>query len=354
MGEKKELRAEVDALKDKIELLERELDDAHGQLGSRAMGGGTLDDYGTRTSPLGSRTSEPWVLALGKPNGAPPVEGGDSVMWQALVRIAAELDVGVDGMVPTEVAGAILDTIRRIKNPDEHLGDSESRALSKGDSLAGAIEHNRTQRAELDTALTRSRAIVNRVAASLQVGQWDADGTEIVEKAQRWAVFAFWLKKRVKELRDEMRLHADPTFQHAVALRIGELDTVLTALVAPKDLARYVTSKPATETLPKSALELAEMEMPKPTNTFLDAHFNTSDLAILRLLVGIGCEQVERTPAADRGRVDTVARILNVLTAVRDSALVTNEFLSMMNLFILPLLRKQHAAGMTVAPVAGN
>lgn len=277
MGAKKELRQE------NLELRQR------------------LEDFEAENEKLRERGGQ---LAR---QDVPPVRSG------VLGRVAAELGVSGDG---ADLEGGIIEAIDRIKNPDGDFGDGPQ--VTKGDSLAQAIEHNAAERKELLRGVTAARAIVQRVAGALGVGQWDADGTEIIEKAQRWAMFAHAIKRR-----GEQYIKAGlPAL--ASAMRV-----LLVELVAPKDLAKFVAKLPE---VPESVLETA-VATSRGDAPALERLITYQDVGYIKTAL-----RDHRT--FPTGGVRPMVGLLDLFTELDQSEQATEEFCMMMNLVVLPHLRR--------------
>jgi hypothetical protein len=262
------------------------------------------------------------------------------------VRAQIAIALGIDpatyqGGVTDEM---ILEAVERLRNPHMHDSPGDALVVDKKDSLAEAIQHNRAERSTLEGALARSRNIVNRLAGSLQVGQWNEDGDELVEKAQRFGVFWHWLRKRLREHEGSLEASAaavgTSNFADIGVVVHGELvkecRLILAALIGDKELARILQNKPAK--VSKTVLDLAEN--PAPTgNLYLDRPFDGEDVLwirdALRKLAG---------PHSSK-RID---QLMLVFERMVPSTAATAEFVSWMNAVVLPVLRKQHPHYATV------
>jgi hypothetical protein len=230
-----------------------------------------------------------------------------------LEQIASELGVTPDPDVDT--GDACIAAIGRLKNNGPELGDDPQ--VSKGDTLAEAMVQNRDERATLLDSLTTSRGIVNRVAAALNVSQWNADGIEIVEKAQRWSGFVYALKIRLRNL-TEQNLH---TIEQLA--RISEVSAIISQLSAPTTLAKWVADHPAS-VIPPSVVDTASE--PAITRDLLRA----SDVSFIADAISD-----YETPLHS-----LKSSLCILLRAMAESPAVTSEFISMMNLIIIPYLRR--------------
>jgi hypothetical protein len=243
-----------------------------------------------------------------------------------LESIAKEL--GVVAFGPEETLEAIYREIMRIKNPGADVaGDSDNPTVSKGDSLAQAIEHNLAQAQVLQAELVRNRGIVGRVAAAMQISQWDADGTEIIEKIQRWESFKHVLSKRIRDLR------ASATTSHSIHIAVAdELEAHLARLMAPKEFAKWLETKPKGTVSPAVA-ELASSPA-AAFEPFTEKHL--ADLAA-------GLREPVHLDGHGGGR-DSLRYLDETFWDLAHSGAAGGELVRLMNLVVLPLLARQRAA----------
>jgi hypothetical protein len=250
-----------------------------------------------------------------------------------LDAIAHELGIHVDDLNLGAALEAIHKELLRIKNPGADTSPETGNALlSKGDSLAQAIQHNVAQAQHLSDELTRARALLGRVAGALQVGQWDADGTEILEKVQRWESLKHALRRRIRELRtlhETWRTESDDVLDIA-----DELQALLARLMAPKDLAKWLDGKPSGVASPTVAA-LATIHAPTPLRPF-----TLTDLARLS-----NCAR----SANGGANTDELQWLPRTMAAIAASIVVSGEFVNLMNLVILPALTRLRAAEMESA-----
>lgn len=229
------------------------------------------------------------------------------------------IEVGVQAhlLTPRAALREILAGIRALKGSGD-IAESDNPQVSKGDSLQQAIQHNAAMRQHLDIEVTRSRAIVARIASAMQITQWDPDGTELIEKVQRWESFKHVLSRRIKELRSEAR-----------GVVADELESILARLMAPREFAKWLEGKPR-GTVSPAVMELATE--PAPANVL-----EVADLIdmVKCLESGQGVSLVTRRLFAD----------------LRASVVATQEFLRLMNLVVIPIVARQRAA--TGAPGPG-
>jgi hypothetical protein len=263
-------------------------------------------------------------------NGAPFRMLTDPKQISLRAEIAQKLGIDpasyADGQITDDM---ILEAVRRLHNPHHDISHGDALMVEKNDTLAEAMAQNRKERSELDIGLTQARGTVQRLAGALQVSEWNKDGDEIVEKAQRFGIFAYWLKKRLGEL-------AAPNAESLTReSRSEEIRTVLAALIGEEKLAKFIQNKPVK--VSPTLLDLAENGAPKG-NTYLDREFDMSDITILQ-------KATEKFAVAS-GEVNDprIDQVMLVFKRLSESAAAREEFLSIMNLVVLPLLRRQHPA----------
>lgn len=222
-------------------------------------------------------------------------------------------------LTPSAALREILGRIRLLKGTGD-VGESDNPQVSKGDSLQQAIQHNSSMRQHLDSEVARVRAIVARIAGAMQISKWDDDGTELIEKIQRWETFKHVLSRRIKELlvRPSADQGAVPGFVVA-----QELELILAKLMAPREFAKWLENKPR-GTVSQAIMEIATAT-PPPSN------FAMTDLIDLVMLL-------QRTD----GTVSKPVRAL--LQDLRDSSTAADEFVRLMNLVIFPIVARQRAA----------
>lgn len=220
-------------------------------------------------------------------------------------------------LTPSAALREILGRIRTLKGTGD-VGESDNPQVSKGDSLQQAIQHNSSMRQHLDSEVARVRAIVARIAGAMQISKWDDDGTELIEKIQRWETFKHVLSRRIKELRTTIGVHAE-----GHRLIADELEAQLARLMAPREFAKWLENKPR-GTVSPAIMEIATAT-PPPSN------FEMTDLIDLVMLL-------QRTD----GTVSKPVRAL--LQDLRDSSTAAGEFVRLMNLVIFPIVARQRAA----------
>lgn len=183
----------------------------------------------------------------------------------------------------------------------------------KQDTLTDIVRANNRERAELNVTSARTNTILSRVASALGVPRWDHDGTEILEKAQRFTTYSHWLKQRLKGY--------EAKSNNATEIILAEeVRTVLAAFVAPEHLSKYIIErKPSAITLAMAAAA----EEPAPEYKLM----NRADLLELR--------DASAAHAAERGKVAPPW-----LAMIARSEMVSNDFVDLVNLVILPALQR--------------
>jgi len=226
-----------------------------------------------------------------------------------LEQIGHELGVNLSGLPTSDGLEVILQELQRVKGSGDIEGSGPA---SKGDTLAEAIAHNAKTGRHLNEELTRNRSIVNRVAAAMQIPQWDADGTELLERIQRWESFKYQLQARVKELENTGKDDA-----------AAELSTQLAVVMGGKAFSAWLKGKPP-KTVNATVAALA-IDMPTGFREFLPGDI----IRIHKLLT----DALERDSLTDWLRDD--------FHALASSVTASTEFCRLMNLVVLPLLVKQ-------------
>ncbi len=211
------------------------------------------------------------------------------------------------------------------------------------DTLAEAIESNRDERRSLSRDLRQARQIVNQTAAALQVGEWDKDGSEIIERAQRLGIFLHTLQQRMKIVENPAipTHHDQGDAAERAARRKGasdELRGLLVQFMAPEAIAKIMATRPAFAATP-AMFEMATAPTPpgQPI-AFLDS-FSINQL---EWMIEIVCA----APALP-GFVSTSERTQcqNMLKALHRSTSAKSDVVAMFRGAVLPILRQQVAKG---------
>jgi hypothetical protein len=215
------------------------------------------------------------------------------------------------------IAHSYLDGSRqsRVSDAESAIAELErpSPPPEKKESLTDIVRANNLERAALNVSAARSNTILSRVASALGVQRWDHDGSEILEKAQRFTTFPHWLKQRLKAY--------DAKSGNATEWVLAEeLRVILAAFMAPGDLSTFIIDrKPATVT----PAMVAAAEEPPPEYKLM----SHADLIELR--------DASATFAAERGQVAPPW-----LAMIVKSEVVSRDFVDLMNLVILPALQR--------------
>lgn len=242
---------------------------------------------------------------------------------EALSLIARELGINLSGMTLEDAFAAIHGELLSIKNPGE-VGGGEDGPLSKGDTLAEQMDTYRSLSSTLHDRSAKAALILGRVAGALQVSQWDNDGTEIIEKAQRLDGMRHTIKRRIAEI-ERLPDEAVPK-----AFVIDELRFILASMMARSELARWLNNKPKAVA---TAEVVATVESP-PSDTF---RFTPSILGCVA--VALTDESTTSTSIAAPALINAA----NIFNAVVDSSVACSEFINLMNLVIMPILARQRA-----------
>lgn len=255
-------------------------------------------------------------------------DGRGPEAWSTRAKITKALGIDVpDGAEASD--DIILEVIHRLKGP---TSDGEEGAMVKrNESLADAVLQNKGERAKLADRLQAADGIVNRLAATLQVDRWGPDGAEIVEKAQRFSTFHYWLKKRLLAIGDPNR---DLNRERAEAVTL-ELRTVIAALVGDAQLAKLIQTKPVA--VSKTILDLAENRPPAETWRFEPGDFHKIESALDK--VALDVEQ-GAAPVGIKFRVRELADLFLQLHA----SAVNTDLVEYINLVVVPALARLKAS----------
>ncbi len=240
-------------------------------------------------------------------------------------RIADE--DGVEIFRAEQAAAADLQAIQELHRPPPQP--------DKVETSLDVVRANNAERASLQTSARLNNALISRIASALRVTTWDVDGTEILEKCQRWDAFAHWLKQRQK---------------NATGAVANEIGTVLAALVAPMDLAKWIMDKTA-ETVPECAVEVAG----SPVGRLPDDYLGTVTREQL-LWIRNSCGFVADGPSKGvmlGSEVDNYTAAFSWLDAALKTERGTNELLALLNMVLLPFLRRMQVVS-NIPVVRGN
>lgn len=297
----------------------RALGPADGLSGSSMPSFDDLDDEidranGTALAPSGARTT----MAPSPGRGA----GADTVDL-----LAREVGVSIHGLPMDRALQAILDRLLTIKNPGVDVSaEADNPQISRGDSLATAIEHNLKTSQHLGDELRRSREIIARIAGALQISAWDADGTELVERVQRYYSLKHHISRRTKEL-----YKGNTTQQFAAT----ELQLLLAKIMSNKELAKWLEGKPA------GAVNEAVLEAGESPSTPEFRPFVHGDIV-----------RLEQMFANNKGDDPLVTWLHDDLNGIVRSRAASEELVRLMNLIVLPIVARQRAASSS-SPLGG-
>lgn len=261
---------------------------------------------------------------------------GDDTAQDLLGSIARELGLNVEQMPLHEALGAIYEEILRVKNQGADVeAESGSKFLSAGKSLGQAIAHDHAQAADLRDGVTQARTIVARLAAVMQIDKWDKDGTELLERAQRWEGWKHELKRRVRALRGPvvtrgLTFDRDRPEPNNAAIA-DELQRHLERLMSTKEMADWLKANE------KAGAATVDAGPPVPPYPF---EFRQTDIHHIRMAV-IHAGAADGVDTALAGRLSGIGVVLHDLAA---SMVGAHEFARTMNLVILPILARQRAA----------
>ncbi len=240
----------------------------------------------------------------------------------------------------------------------DELSDGAAQALARvrelevsyGSDLETAIA---TYRAETSTArdeLAKARLVINRVAGAMQIDRWDADGTELIERAQRWNTFQVMLRRRTQALA------ASGRFEVAAELR-----SQLALLMSKPEHEAWVRSLPD-GAASDAVVQAFERGAQYPaTMADLDADIIRYGLVAMQSMVTQRLARGENLigdPDA-HGLVDSIseqhlsdraALLRRMFECIVGYPTVTREFTRLMNIIVLPMLagflpKEEPAAG---------
>lgn len=256
---------------------------------------------------------------------------GERVGVATVLDIARELHIDVSDVDLPAALVLIYKEILRIKNPGDVGGESaDSAGLTKGDSLAQAIQYGRETEHHLRDELRSSRELVARVAAAMQLPAWNPhSGEEILERIQRWESIKHLLRRRILQLDAG---EAGSGFGAALAC---DLRAVLVHIVGPAVLAKFLENKPKAVI---SATVLATAERSAAAPEAAASPFKSLTPADLDLIA----EAVHTSSLGGKMiAAEPVAHLVPVLTAISSAPRsVRVDLVTFMNLVTLPALEK--------------
>lgn len=248
-----------------------------------------------------------------------------------ILLIAGELGLNVGEARHDEALTAIHEEIVRVKNQGADVeAESGSKFLSAGKSLGQAIAHDHAQAAELREGAALARTIVARLAAVMQIDKWDKDGTELLERAQRWEGWKHELKRRIRALRASGLNQAEFDFNKGIA---DELQRQLERLMSGKEMADWLK---ANEKAGAVKVDAGPPALPYPFE------FRADDVPLMQV-AHIKASMDTGTTMGPRA-LTRWSDLGNTFTEIAASRVATEEFARTMNLIVLPILARQRAA----------
>lgn len=251
-------------------------------------------------------------------------EGGEAPGDDPLSVIAdIARELGIVGDTPGDTIRLIRAEIVRLKNGGDIGAPSSSTALTKGDTLSDVFTHAHDQNRHLRDETQQARTVLGRIAAVMQVDRWDADGTQILERAQVYEAWKHALKLRIKDL---LATGSIAKGSGADVLIAEELQAHLDKLMTARELSDWNKARSTWVKRAAAAVAAAPLIAPYPFT------FRNSDLAVIRHAM-VDDEGVERRDLLSR-----------VLSDIGDSVVSTDELVRFLNRDILPILARQRAA----------
>lgn len=207
------------------------------------------------------------------------------------------------------------EAIRRLRNAPP--------PVEKRETLTEIVDRNNWERAELNEKQRKANALISRVASALQVTRWNEDGAEILEKAQRFSIFHHWLSSRLKaQLLDRNTPHTDGEVD-CIDAQIAELRTVISALVAPPQLSKFLHERLApTAVAPPSIFDVANDAQATLGNA------TRSDILALRDAFAVYVAE---------GRVERMPEWLRLVVKYEEATAV---LLDLINLVLVPTMAR--------------
>src|SRR5262249_47815827 len=160
---------------------------------------------------------------------------------EAVQDIARELGVQIEGERLLDALLAIRAGLLRVKSPGDVAGSSGETALAKGDSLADAVRHGREIEHQLRDDLTTARTALNRIAAAMQLPDWDRTATPILERIQKYEVVKHAIRQRIIALRGRTDYNLPSA---TIAMIERELRLILCLLIGDSATERLLAKLP--------------------------------------------------------------------------------------------------------------
>lgn len=255
------------------------------------------------------------------------------------VSMAADEDPGVEPGSSLEQDPAVVEAmaaIAELRNPTTDPAPKER--------LVDIVRHNNQQRDLLQNNQRASNTLISRIASALQVPRWDADGAEVLEKAQRFSVFVHFLSKRLKAALAEIppvlevvpkceegvhktecpgcNYHAAQASGDRARVVVDELRAIISALVAPPQLSKFLHEKSPARVTPGIFDTALDPDM-------VVGDINRADVLMLRDAWSVA--------VAERNRP---SGHLDWLITLTKSEVAIKEFVDIVNLLVVPTINR--------------
>lgn len=248
--------------------------------------------------------------------------GDDDGGWPMIADIASVVGVDVSREASHGAAlSTILRTLEALKNPGDVAGET-----AKGDSLLDAVRHGRDAEHQALGDLRGARESLARIASALQIPHWDPANPEaaILERVQHWDGLKHMIRRRISLLETGYTVALDamegkPT--HIAVMQ--DLKWVLTQIIAPIPLAKFLGKMPAAVAATPTVMQAADVSLP----SMLDIRPVTRDDVNIF------------TSGEDDHRY-----IISIMQRIAGTDL-TVDLLNFLNLVVLPALRRRPSAG---------
>ena len=264
-------------------------------------------------------------------SGAPDPSPAGSALQAVVKDVARELGVDVEGLVLYDALVAIRSGLSQIKSPGDIGGSSEETALTRGDSLADAMAHGRKLEHELRGNLTDARAVINRVAAAMQIDcPPDEMGAKILARVQHYETWKHFAKRRIDHWSKQNPV-AGGTNDRVVSAVVAEVTLLLSMFLGDEATRRLLARQPAAA----SPALLAHLEKGS-SQTMVLAPLVTADILIIRDCVRIAVGEHGFGDPRTLKRARDLGEILDAMLRHHQAPADVVEYL---NVAILPTLR---------------
>jgi len=228
----------------------------------------------------------------------------------SIMDIARELGLDIAGIEANAALSLIYQELLRIKNPGD-VGEG----LTKGDTLAEAIGHGRKVEHDLRNSIRDARDMITRIAGAMQLPDWDPKDPEaVLARIQRWESIKHLVRRRILHFEKSHPLAGAVLDERAI---LDELRAILTQIIAPADLGKFMGKLPP-PVASRSALEAAG----SPPVSVADL-LNIQDVVRASML--------------------GPSRVTSTLTRMCEYKPLVEDFLSFMNLVVMPVLARHKA-----------